>query len=89
MPIGTPEPEDQPPKGRITTEHTCWCWSILQTEGGLCDGQVGDAACCQHHQSSEPRLADIMRRGGWKLTRRYGWLCPPCSRAADAAGTED
>ena len=52
--------------GHITREYTMWC---------------GHWDCAEWVQESGYTLQafkKMMRRRGWKLTKKYRWICPAC-----------
>jgi hypothetical protein len=55
-----------PWKGRIVTEHSIEC---------------GVASCrhVEYTQSPRSKIAGRLGSLGWKLTRKYGWVCPVCA----------
>jgi len=51
-------------RGWISHEKTVWC-----------------GKCAEWYQSSNFKgFTKEIREGGWRLTRKHGWLCPECSK---------
>jgi len=58
-------------KGRITRSYTVWC--------ALCENW-------RHADGSSVRSSgQDVKRWGWKLTKKHGWVCPSCHKSLTAA----
>ena len=69
-------------RGTITTQHTIWCAHELNPDVPF----ACKVRLCRSWVQVDGNVAvtkgEAMKQG-WRYTRDFGWLCPPC--AADHA----
>lgn len=56
-------------KGYMSNQTTVWC-GFVEEDGAHC-GQW-----TMEDEPSRARMAKKVKRLGWRLTRKHGWLCP-------------